>query len=1321
MRSAMQKITLCLLCLVLSIVLAACGGEGDGGGTTLPEGTYTMTFVTNGGTVIPTITAEAGKTVTPPADPEKEGYTFEGWYEDASFSGVAVGIPEVMPDRNVTYYARFEEINENLNATLTLNVGRGGTLAKSSFELPVGTKVADFLKDQTPTPIGDASFIGWYDGANPVSAGKTLPRKGLSLEAKYTVGYSVSIFSWSGNKADYTPGVNEPTYPHAPDKTLTFEGILGEDILQKDIQSALIGQVDSALELDRIGSTKLTLGTSAASNTVAAYYKWKQATVIFMGGYAEENEILGETRNLVTWLGETVSLPENGYTLTSGRFAGWGATAEASLLYPVGSEFKAENGTNVFYANWNLSIIDSAGGYDLLYLLREQPNTVLLERAGLPVKTGSYNPEDRSFAFLGDGRDGALIGKISAEGDSFVYYSEARNASFTCNAWMGERNTSVLKLDGYDGAVYTEDGKSYVGTYGYDTASGCYRFTGDSLTFVFFLTGTEFCMRHEPTANSEYMCMTTDGRVTEYPMLYTDGFGKAWYMADAASEELSVTYTVLSEADGKSILVFEKGKLPFDECQVQVAALEDGSRISVYELPHTRSMTVSYPVEGGIMTLTTNGYDSASYSITRTGLPTENGSVSYYVLGEYLGYYYLAYTNGMDPATGNERIYWLRVKDGESEAELIGEECGLYYEGVVMGPYTVAVTLYSDGASGGYAVLELQTDNGFVQAATGTYLPVEGKENVFRFVLAAVSKDFADVTAYYNARPFRAYPEDSSFILEENQDIIVYTFVQEGKTYTLTCDGYGMATLQDNISTSHVRYALFDGYGNYRFLLYFSDSQGSALLRINKNAQGAGKIEAVSVGAVFGTQDVYTDRFGRLSEDVSFMLYYDGYMKIFGKDAKGDYTVLLSEGMCVAEGVNTGLYRFTGKGDAWEDLIFSVAYYGDECWLLPYNAEEKNLSNGNIQLDGSGLVSLADGYYRYVIGATSVALYPLDDFGGEPAYILPIENGRVVLPEVMGTYYLYENEDIGSYAILIDGRGNAVLKALSLNGEYIEITNHKLAVGSYTVSDRGEDVLNVVFTGEYAHFSGPICLFDLNTICIYVPGDYSNEREYSVEDGGSIYVDAFNRVIYTTPDGYNDPAWEAYLKETPNAVGDKTVVQLEILLWEGNVANVLMSGSYLANGTELTPITSVYGTYFAYRNGVVSEEETLLFDGLGKVSDGNRTGDVIAIGADDFRILWSDGSETRVLLSGLEIDDLYILVYTVYDTAHQIECYDPDTWATVVLDGYGNALAADALGILRIGTYEFLGAGNYRLAFTDGTSMTVLIDEDTYSVVAENA
>ena len=74
--------------------------------------TYTITFVTNGGSPVAQIEAEAGDEITVPAAPTKSGERFVGWYESTD-SGTTLK-PDAfvfgyMPSKNITLYAKWQD------------------------------------------------------------------------------------------------------------------------------------------------------------------------------------------------------------------------------------------------------------------------------------------------------------------------------------------------------------------------------------------------------------------------------------------------------------------------------------------------------------------------------------------------------------------------------------------------------------------------------------------------------------------------------------------------------------------------------------------------------------------------------------------------------------------------------------------------------------------------------------------------------------------------------------------------------------------------------------------------------------------------------------------------------------------------------------------------------------------------------------------------------------------------------------------------------------------------------------------------------------
>ena len=67
----------------------------------VPKSDYTITFDTSGGTKIAPITLEYGTAITPPANPEKDGYIFICWNPE---------LPDTMPENDLTVVAEYKKI-----------------------------------------------------------------------------------------------------------------------------------------------------------------------------------------------------------------------------------------------------------------------------------------------------------------------------------------------------------------------------------------------------------------------------------------------------------------------------------------------------------------------------------------------------------------------------------------------------------------------------------------------------------------------------------------------------------------------------------------------------------------------------------------------------------------------------------------------------------------------------------------------------------------------------------------------------------------------------------------------------------------------------------------------------------------------------------------------------------------------------------------------------------------------------------------------------------------------------------------------------------
>ncbi len=125
----------------------------------------TLTFDTDGGSLVDSITQNYGTEVTAPADPIKEGYTFVGW---------TPAIPLTMPAENQTFTAVWEA-NE-YTVTFVTNGGES---------VPAITQ--DFGSEVTlPTTVKDGyNFNGWYSDIDLTTLVESLvmPLEGITLYA----------------------------------------------------------------------------------------------------------------------------------------------------------------------------------------------------------------------------------------------------------------------------------------------------------------------------------------------------------------------------------------------------------------------------------------------------------------------------------------------------------------------------------------------------------------------------------------------------------------------------------------------------------------------------------------------------------------------------------------------------------------------------------------------------------------------------------------------------------------------------------------------------------------------------------------------------------------------------------------------------------------------------------------------------------------------------------------------------------------------------------------------------------------------------------
>ena len=113
---------------------------------------YTVTFNSDGGTVIPNQIIEENKTIVKPINPIKEGHEFIGWYLNNQVFDFNTKVTN-----NITLIAKYKKVEEKLNKYTVIFNSDGGTVIPNQIIEENKT----IVKPTNPTKKG-YKFVGWY-------------------------------------------------------------------------------------------------------------------------------------------------------------------------------------------------------------------------------------------------------------------------------------------------------------------------------------------------------------------------------------------------------------------------------------------------------------------------------------------------------------------------------------------------------------------------------------------------------------------------------------------------------------------------------------------------------------------------------------------------------------------------------------------------------------------------------------------------------------------------------------------------------------------------------------------------------------------------------------------------------------------------------------------------------------------------------------------------------------------------------------------------------------------------------------------------------
>ena len=333
----MKKTISILLALALTLSVfsfAACkksGGGGDGGGTAYVETGTTVTFDYNDGTSRPlALVVEEGGSVNKPADPLREGFSFDGW-KTSKEGGTAVTFP-YKPTSAVTLFASWAA----RTCTITLDYDYDG-----KTENKIVNYGSDFATPTAPERENYTLF-NWTNADGEEVSFPVRVKRDMSFKANWVNTTSVVTVS-------FELGTSDTANPEP--KQL----ISGGQVTDADVgifSRSGYDFVGWALSPDATETFELPY-TATENVTLYAIWSVQKYTITFRYNDAQRRS----TKSAQTFdtfegaFGEPVTPPATDPTRDGYTFIGWYGTAKGGTAIDFDT-YKMPSRNADLYAHW---------------------------------------------------------------------------------------------------------------------------------------------------------------------------------------------------------------------------------------------------------------------------------------------------------------------------------------------------------------------------------------------------------------------------------------------------------------------------------------------------------------------------------------------------------------------------------------------------------------------------------------------------------------------------------------------------------------------------------------------------------------------------------------------------------------------------------------------------------------------------------------------------------------------------------------------------------------------------------------------------------
>lgn len=1162
MRKGLLVLLAAAVLFVMGLAAAACGG------------TERVLRFFDGENELPAIEAAEGSELAAPEDPVRDGLTFEGW--SRTEGGAIEALPEKVPAEDRTYFAQW-------SAPLTLTSGEGGTVSASPISVRVGANLSSALNGQEPKDIlSGLTFAGWYLGGQPLSAEAVMPAGPLTLTAKYSSPYTLSV---------YRQNV-DGSYPASPE-TESKVGIFGEKV--QYVSEDAHYSIDPAF-------ADGTLASLGVGQTLTVHLRRASYQVTFAVNLPAGTPFTAIPSVTTVYGGSAVAADAALFGLSANyRFAGWAETADGAPCHEVGETIANIGGNLTLYACWDVAYTDRFGGEDLIFLLQWEQKALLV-REGLPEKFGTFDGADFSF-----GENGP-VGRVSEADRTFSYFREAAAKTYSLydpfDQAIGE---ATLTLDGYFGATYSAQagGEAEKGTYVLDPATRLYTFVPERgrNTFTFYL-GT---WNYQGETKDIFAILGEEANFGSIDRCSMVGLGTYGFYSDYAARfdgMGSVTIASMgtfsyrpAEEDNEFEIIY-RGNVLLKMLVIPFSAHEYGW------IAYDSELAGEYHDAAGEI-LELDGYGvRASY---------DGRIMSWVYLGKSeLSDRHVVSTVGnvflIDPETHTFAL----AEQSFSEYFWLNAEGGL-------GAKDRYLVLYEDRTAALYSEDTKLTDGTFTVNDDGSYTftpekKVDGLPSKFTFCTDTEYSEARSeyVSVYWITEEWDAAGKKTEHYTEySGEGVRIRDYGNGHADYFANGTVYHADSFykEQELSYFHVDYLKFryrDAAG-YLHTLYFHVGEGNTLKRATNEPTSYNFADEKHERITRGAPLFWIDGIDRAR-------YFGPETPIGGQ--AGKYAVHATS-TPVDDDIT--VYAFT-PDDKSEGFTFIIVTIETFQYILRYNAEkagEFTSADGKLLLDGfpfeaiytdaRGVRSL--GQYVY-LSDDLIRFTDVNTLETRYFHLSLDEKTFVAADSFYGDFFSYEDYTVGEDALRFDGLGGAKFGRFTYD-YFGEVTGFKeVASGSYTIEDEDYGILSV--TLEYADGRAKETFRVLLMIIdggyydhnVYVRA-FSESRTYVSDTWEVLMLDGFGFATYVDAEGY--ASHEVQYTEKEGGVTfilDGYAHEVTLQGTSFSISDIYFNPVLYGEYGDASYLTTGGGKVFV-RVWQIDEEGTLVAEITGEMTDGS--------------------------------------------------------------------------------------------------------------------